>query len=190
MARIKTAFSDSKRPPAGGLAERLADEIKSEQASGQPFIYEQEYSTGKIRALVVWDEWQDRPLDERTATILAAYERAEGATYRDRVALASGLTVPEAVAAGMLPYQIITAHRASDPVTLEQCRQAALDEGATRLMGPNVPQLRFATEEEANACRARLIARLPQSDDVWLITREFAAHEYASADDSAMDRGL
>jgi hypothetical protein len=44
------------------------------------------------------------------------YEQAEGAAYRDRIALASGLTVPEAHAAGMLPYQIIAALRKNDPV--------------------------------------------------------------------------
>ncbi len=49
----------------------------------------------------------------------------------------------------MLPFQIIPALRKGDPVTLDQCRQAMIDEGASTLLGPDKPQLRFATEEEA-----------------------------------------
>src|SRR5271155_5060848 len=88
------------------LAERRANELKSNQEFGQPFIYEQEYATGKLRVNVIWDEWEGIPLQERSATILRAYELAEGSCYRDRLALASGLTVPEAHASGMLPYEI------------------------------------------------------------------------------------
>src|SRR5438552_12410277 len=104
------------------LAEALAAELKSGRDYGQPFIYEQEYRTGKLRVTVIWDEWDGMPLQERSATILRAYELAEGPAYRDRIALASGLTVPEAHAAGMLPYEIITALRKGDPVTGAQAR--------------------------------------------------------------------
>src|SRR5437667_12322584 len=78
------------------FAEKLAAELKSNREYGQPFIYEQEYRTGKLRVTVVWDEWNGMSLQERSATILRAYELAEGIPYRERVALASGLTVPEA----------------------------------------------------------------------------------------------
>ncbi len=87
------------------LAEKLATELKNGREFGQPFIYEQEYRTGKLRVTVIWDDWHGTPLQERSATILRGYEIAEGLTYRDRVALASGLTVPEAHAAGMLPVR-------------------------------------------------------------------------------------
>ena len=56
----------------------------------QPFIYEQSFTTGKIRVLVIWDDWKDLPLEERTNIILAAVEKADGRDYRTRVALASG----------------------------------------------------------------------------------------------------
>ena len=75
---------------------------------------------------------------------------------RDRIALASGLTVPEAHAAGMLPFQVFPALRRGDPVTLDQCRQALIDEGASILFGADNPQLRFATEEDAEKARERL----------------------------------
>jgi len=104
--------------------------------------------------------------------ILRAYDLAEGSGYRQRIALASGLTVPEAYAAGMLPFQIIPALRRGDPVTAEQCRQAMIEEGASTLIEADKPQLRFATEEEAEAARKRLVRRLPSSDQVWVITQE------------------
>lgn len=115
------------------LAEELATELKSNRDFGQPVIYEDAFRTGKVRVTVIWDAWQDVPLQERSATILRAYEMAEGPESRDRIALASGLTVPEAHAAGMLPYQIIAALRKGDPVTHDQGKQAMLDEGGSLL---------------------------------------------------------
>src|SRR5207244_6353681 len=128
-------------------------ELKANRESEQPFIYEQGFSTGKVRILVIWDDWKDLPLEQRTTIILSAIEQSDGKDYRAKVALASGVTVPEGVAAGMLPYQIITARRKGDRVTLEQCREAMLAEGASQLFGPNVLQLRFPTEDSAEACR-------------------------------------
>jgi hypothetical protein len=156
----------------GELARQLAAELKNGRDCGQPMIYEQEYSTGKLRVIVIWDEWAGVPLEDRSATIVRAYEQAEGAEYRDRIALASGLTVPEAHAAGMLPFQIIAARRPTDPVTEEQVRKAMLDEGASVLADPPTPRLRFSSNEQAEACRQRLIKRLPGSDPVWIINQE------------------
>ena len=170
---------------AGGLAERLAAELKSSRDSGQPVIYEQEFPTGKARVTVIWDAWANLPLEERTAVILRAYEVAEGREARARIALASGLTVPEAHAAGMLAYQILPALRKGDPLTIEQARQAMLDEGASALLAPEALQLRFATEEEAEAARRRLIRRFPASDDVWIINREVTAQDLSRAQDWA-----
>ena len=72
----------------------------------------------------------------------------------------------------MLPFGIITAVRRTDPVTLDQCRQAMVEEGASMLLSPDRPLLRFASMEDAEAGRRRLIQRLPQSDDVWIITQD------------------
>jgi hypothetical protein len=135
-------------------------------------IEEEEFPTKKLRVNVFWDEWDRIPLEERTATILRAYEVAEGRESRDRIALASGLTVPEAHAAGMLPYQVIAAVRKADPVTRDQCRHALIEEGASTLFGEEQPQLRFSTEEEAEAARRRLVERLPNSEEVWVIIKE------------------
>ena len=42
-----------------------------------------------------------------------------------------------------------------------------IEEGASLLFGADQPQLRFATEEDAEAARKRLGARLPGSEAVW-----------------------
>lgn len=166
------------------LVDRLVDELKTNRESGQPFIYEQVFATGKIRMLVIWDDWKDLPLEERTNVILSAIEQSDGRDYRAKVALASGLTVPEGVAAGVLPYQIITALRKDDEVTLEQCHAAMLAEGASQLFGPNVLQLRFPTQESAEACQKRLVDRLPNSDEIWLVSREISAQDFGQASES------
>jgi hypothetical protein len=167
------------------LAEKLAQELKSGREGGQPFIYEQEYRTGKTRVTVIWDEWDGLPLQDHSATILRAYELAEGSGYLDRIALTSGFTVPEAHAAGLLPYEIIAGIRKGDPLSLEKARQALLEEGGTLLEDTGVARLRLATEDEMEACRQRLIRRFPGSDEVWIINREIIAHDYAKAQDLA-----
>lgn len=167
------------------LAEQLAKELTSQQESGQPLVYEQELRPERLRVTVVWDAWERLPLEERTAVILRAYEQAEKVAFRNKIALASGLTFPEATAAGMLPFQIGTALRKGDPVTFEQCRDAMLAEGASQLFGPEVLQLRFASREEAEACRQRLVQRLPNSENVWVTNREIVAQDFGRAQDSA-----
>src|SRR5271168_644509 len=133
MPRKRRGFAEPPRRTVGNLVERLVDELKSERPSGQPLIVEEEFPSKKLRVNVIWDEWDCVPLEDRTATILRAYEQAEGPESRDRIALASGLTVPEAHAAGMLPVQTFPAVRKGDPVTLDQCRQALIAEGASIL---------------------------------------------------------
>ena len=66
----------------------------------------------------------------------------------------------------------MTALRPGDPVTPEQCREAMIAQGASIMIDPDNPQFRFATEEEAEACRQRLIRQLPESEPVWVIAKE------------------
>ncbi|MEX0704925.1 MAG: hypothetical protein WD069_22690 [Planctomycetales bacterium] len=150
----------------------MVDELKANRQSGQPWIDEEEFPTGRLRVNVIWDDWEQIPLEERTSTVVRAFEKAEGKQYAERIALASGLTVPEAHAAGMLPYEVVTALRKSDPLTLEDCRNAMIEEGASVLLDPERPQLRFATEEEAEAAVKRLSEKLPGSEQVWLVTKD------------------
>src|SRR5439155_18710113 len=133
------------------LAERLAGELNSGREYGQPFIYEQEYRTGKLRINVIWDVWRGILLPERSATILRAYELAEGAEVKDRIALTSGLTVPDAHEAGLLPYEVIAAIRKGDSLKWPDAMNALLEEGASSLFHPLRPRLLLATQEEAEA---------------------------------------
>jgi hypothetical protein len=68
--------------------------------------------------------------------------------------------------------------------TREQCRDAMLAEGASKLFGPGVLQLRFATQDEAEACRQRLIKRLSASENVWMVSREILVQDFAGFQDS------
>lgn len=162
----------SPRTGGGGLVTQLVNELRSNHETGQPTIYEQEFAGGKVRVTVIWDAWDKQSLEERTGMILKAYQEAEGPKFSERIALASGLTVPEAEAAGMLRFQIIPAVRQGDAVSLDACRQAMIDLGASMLFDSEHPQLRFATENEAEAARQALIAHLPGSEPVWLITQD------------------
>src|SRR5438105_20702 len=109
MPRIIRSREQVARPTRfPGLVEELARELKEGGESGQPVIDEQHFPrTGKIRVTVFWDKWHGVPHEERAEIILRAYEKAEGREVREQVALAVGLTFPEAVEAGMLPFQVI-----------------------------------------------------------------------------------
>src|SRR5437016_4657166 len=76
MPRKRIGF-EQKTPTNESLAASLAAELKSNQESGQPLIYEQELRPEKLRVTVIWDDWDRMPLEERTSVILRAYELAE-----------------------------------------------------------------------------------------------------------------
>jgi hypothetical protein len=130
--------------------------------------------TDAIRTTVIWDKWEPLNDEDRVATILQAYEEVEGEAFRDRLALALGLTVPEAHEAGLLPVQVTTAIRASDRVTAAQCRDTMIALGASVLSNPDRPVLRFATIQEAEECVRHLVQRLPESEPIWIVTQEVA----------------
>lgn len=175
MPRIRRRLEDRRSSQFPDLVTRLAEELRNSHDSGQPRIDEQLFPrTNRFRVTVIWDEWEPLNDEHRVDTIHEAYEKVEGKEFRDRIGLAMGLTMPEAVEYGMVPYRVVTAVRKGDPVTLEQCREAMIAEGASVLLDPKKPLLCFATEEEAEACRQRLIRRLPNSEAVWLISTEMA----------------
>lgn len=173
MPRIQRRLDEPRRIRFPDLVAELEKELKNARTSGQPLIEEQVFpKTNAVRVMVIWDQWEAVSDGDRYQTILQAYEEVEGKVFCDRIALALGLTVPEAAEAGMLPFQITTALRRDDPVTLGQCREAMIAQGASVLLDPEKPQLRFATEEEAEVCRQRLIEQLPGSEPVWVIAKE------------------
>ena len=137
MSRTKRSTSPVVKSRHPALVEELASELKANRDCGQPMIDEESFpSTGLLKVTVVWDEWQSVPDDERSKVILESYRKAEGDDYARRITLASGLTVPEAYASGLLPFQIVPFVREGDPVTLDECKGAMLDEGASLLLDP------------------------------------------------------
>jgi hypothetical protein len=75
MPRKRRGFAEPRRT-VGKLVRQLVDELKSDRESGQPLIEEEEFPTKKLRVNVIWDEWDRVPLEDRTATILQAYEQS------------------------------------------------------------------------------------------------------------------
>jgi len=176
MPRKKHGLFEALGLRPANLVEELAREIKNSRDFGQPMIDEQLFPTNAISVRVIWDKWDHVPHDLRSVTILGAYRLAEGEEYCRRIALATGLTVPEARASGLLPYQIIAAVRADDPVTEQQCRDAMIEEGASLLFDTG-PRLCLPTEADAEEAVTRLTGRLPGSGPVWVITREVGQPE-------------
>lgn len=185
MPRKRIEVQSALTATKAGLPEKLASELRSARDFGQPLVYEQVYSTQRSRVTVIWDEWADASLEERSAIILKAFEMAEGAGGREKIALASGLTVPEAAAAGLLPFRVLPGLRKTDQVKAEQVREAMLEQGASKLNEEDGLQLRFATKEEAEACRKRLVTSLPESEPIWIISRDINVQDYLSLSDSA-----
>jgi hypothetical protein len=123
---------------------------------------------------VIWDKWESLTDRDRAETILQFHEETGGKASLDRVAVAAGLTVPQAYAAGRLPIQVTTALRTSAPVNLQQCHQAMISLGASTLSNPDRPVLRFGTVQEAEECVQQLVKDLPGSDGLWTVTQDVA----------------
>jgi hypothetical protein len=141
---------------------------------GQPIILEDGSANGEsVRVQVVWDRWEAVPGELRSAIILEAYATALGDAYRQKIKLALGVTVPEAVEVGLLPFQIIPARRKGGEPSQEAYRKVMIDAGASLLFGEDRPQLRFASIEDAEVATERLQEMLPNSR--WIITQEVSA---------------
>jgi len=177
MPRIRRDPEKTTRSRHPDLVRELVEELRHSRDFGQPLIEELCFpKTNNLRVQVIWDKWDPISDEDRYQTILEAYQQVEGKELRDRIALAIGLTVPEAQQLGLLPFQVVPMVRKGDPVTLEQCREAMLAQGASILFDPGKPQLRYATREEAEACKQRLSEQLPGSEPVWAIAEDVMRH--------------
>ena len=168
-----------KRPPAGkdpGLEKLLQDlvnELKNPRPMGQPIILEDRTpETNSIRVHVIWDRWAECDRTRRSGIVLDAYEQASGADIRQQVTLALGLTVAEAIATGLLPYRIVPARTRSRQPADRDYRQAMDRAGAIRIADDDWPQLRFATQEDAETTLEHLTQTLRRSK--WIILQEVA----------------
>jgi hypothetical protein len=151
------------------LVDALAQELQSNNKFGQPLVIEEPFGgTNDIRVTVFWDSFASVPDEERTKVILEAYERID-ATAADHIAVALGLTFPEAEDEWLLPYEIVPNLRAGDPVSLQDCFATMLKLGASTLRDRHRPSLRFPKPDLAKRCVEELTRVLPASNGVWTI---------------------
>ena len=125
---------------------------------------------GAIHVHVLWDRWKDCRESERSELIHDAYKEVRGADVADKIILAIGLTRPEAVRMGLLPFQLVPRIHKADTLTPKQYARAMIQEGAFANDDSEKPQLRFGSLEEAEACQERLEQRLPGSH--WTIVQD------------------
>lgn len=159
------------------LVVALTGELTAPKAFGQPLVMEEEFPrTNRLGVTVVWDQF-DRVSDlDRPLVIRKAYEGAQSNKAK-RIAFAIGYTVPEAEKAGLLPYEIalVSGSKASGEL-IERCRDVMKSLGGSLLANPMKPVLRFSTSEQADACRAELIRRMPESEPLWATYLDFQVH--------------
>ena len=99
----------------GSLLNDLVAELKQPRDMGQPIIIEDSTpETHSLRVNVVWDRWEECPRELRAGIIIDAYKEARGEEVRQQITLALGVTVPEAVAIGLLPFHVRCVSRLID----------------------------------------------------------------------------
>src|SRR5437667_233375 len=103
MPRVKKTDAHSGKLLFPNLLAELVEELKAGREFGQPRIEEEEFPRTHLKKVtVIWDKWEGVPDQERVETILRAYQQADGKDARDQIALAGGLTFPEAHELGHL----------------------------------------------------------------------------------------
>jgi hypothetical protein len=162
-------------PPAPTAADQsllrdLIAELQRPKDFGQPYVIVQTFESGLRQVEVIWDRWNSCPRERRSAVIHEAFKAVDGPEFERTIGVAVGVTVPEAVYLGLLPFRIRLELNAIDGSTIEQCHEAMRAEGASVLDNPNRPVLRFRTRAEAEACLERLQNRLPGKQ--WLLLKE------------------
>lgn len=166
-----------KRSPAvdtaaiASLRDDLAKELENPQSTGQPIILEDHTpQTNSIRVHVIWDRWRECDRSLQSDVICDAYEKARGNDIRRQITLALGSTVPEAIAIGLLPYRIVPARRKTDDPSDEDYRKVMMEAGALEMAGDDLPQLRFAAQEDVELTLEHLQQALPRSR--WITIQE------------------
>jgi hypothetical protein len=164
-------------PPEAGanrdeLVADLARELRNPTLIGQPIVLEDDTpETNSMRVHVIWDRWNDCPRDARSAIILDAYRNAMfSRELIDQITLALGVTVPEAIAMGLLPFQVVPSRRLGEQHSIEEYRQAMLTAGASALASAEHPQIRCATQEDAEKTIECLEQSLPNLK--WIIVAQ------------------
>jgi hypothetical protein len=153
------------------LVTRLAQELASPGEGPQPYILEEHQPDLHTRHVhVIWDDWKALPFEQRYDILLGAYKQAEGEEAAAEVMVASGLTAPDALGLGLLPYKVEAARRKNDSHPPEAYAEAAEAEAPRTLLGHLSHGLRYARLEDAEEAVRRLRKALPRS--AWAVVRE------------------
>lgn len=92
-------------PAAHSLEARLQQELEapSSDENTQPIILAEPSEPAPIsRLFVIWDDWAEISLQDRSEIIMNAYLRAKGQQAALRISVAMGLTLAEAKRMGIL----------------------------------------------------------------------------------------
>jgi hypothetical protein len=150
------------------LTERLSAELHKPRPDGLPLVLENQIAqTAHYHVTVIWDAWQSLPLGSRSRVILDAYGDAFP-EKTGKVAIAQGLTMPEAVSMGLFPFKVIALPTRGEAAVRERAGEALRRRGA--INGPHGLELRFRTLDEADRAFTELKAEVP--GDVWSLVEE------------------
>jgi hypothetical protein len=140
------------------LVNILANELRGQASAQGPAVFEEEVTgTDTFHVLVLWEQWQDIPTEERGAMILDAYERS-AAEVAPRITVTLGVTLDEALAMNLLPYQVSPMRKSSHPVSYAELEAAMRAEGAVQT--PAGLRMYFPSRKAAEDAYQRLSARI------------------------------
>ena len=155
--------------PREQYVDQLATEIQEKVTTDpRPTIFEVPMDeSGTYHIIVVWDEWEDIPLDERASIVTEAYAiydagRAPEDAIAPRITAAIGATVDEVIQLGLLPYQIVPTRKGYWGALPEKVRQAMVDKGAIELPGGHDPYLAFPSRQMAEEAFRHLTENVPE----------------------------
>jgi hypothetical protein len=151
----------------GKLANRLRENL---DVPSLPLIVQNRTPrTRTVHLLVVWDEWQNVPNAERSEIVTTAYAVAHP---DDQFAVNFPLayTPSEALSLGYLPYRIVALVRPTDRIRKPEIERAMRSVGGIYLKVGTAPQLRFASQAQAEDAYRSLATKLPSP--VWTLIQE------------------
>jgi hypothetical protein len=83
-------------PLNSSLLQRLVEEWRKPQQTGQPdIILDEQAAGGTIHLFVIWDDWRGLTQIERSEIVMDAFEQVHGPDEAIRVTVAMGLTSEE-----------------------------------------------------------------------------------------------
>ena len=172
MPYVETTLDTFAEQDKSLLAE-LIHEIRSPREKGQPFIEVRNMSRGGLRHVyVIWDRWDECRPEVRAAIIRDAFAAVKGPEYEKSIAVTVAATVPEAVEAGLLPYEVTPfGWNRGAKAQAEEVRQIMLEEGASPLRDRVLPILAFGSQDQGEETIRRLQTRAPQYNWGLVITR-------------------